>query len=194
MQTKQKYRDPNQGGLAKYLAHLGLLMTASLSFVLASVLFASSAQAIDTNFEYQINPRHNFGKCVDVAGSSQNNSAAVIQFSCTSNPNQRFRFSRVSGNIYTIRAVHSGKCLDVAGSSQSNSAPVIQFSCGNTVNQRFQLLDDKNQAGLASRIRAVHSGKCLDIPGSSNADSVRVVQFTCHGGNNQLFDITAFAP
>jgi len=160
----------------------------------ASLALTAPASAIDTGFEYELNPQHSFGKCLDVAGASQANSAAVIQFQCHDGDNQLFRFVRVVGSLYKIRAVHSDKCLDVAGASQANSAAVIQFQCRTgATNQIFQLLDDKNQLGLTSRIAALHSGKCLDIQGGSPANGAHVIQFECHGGPNQRFDITGSA-
>lgn len=169
------------------------IIAVAVTTAAAALVLASPSHAIDTSFRYEINPQHNFGKCLDVAGASVGNTVAVNQFTCNNQTNQRFRFTRVSGNVYTIRAVHSGKCLDVANGSFLNGAVVNQFQCNGQLNQRFRLLDDTPAPGGTSRIQAVHSGKCLDIPGFSNANGIQVQQFTCNGGSNQKFDLLAFA-
>jgi hypothetical protein len=174
-----------RGGVGMFLA------------VIAMFALASPANAIDTGFEYEINPQHNFGLCLDVSGASTANSVPVTQFPCHGGANQRFVFVRVFDNIYEIRPVHSlsaGKCLDIAGASQANGAILLQFDCTGGTNQLFQLLDDPgNTAGGTSRIRAFHSNKCLDVPGASDTSGVTIAQFTCHGGANQRFDLLAFA-
>ncbi|MGL5859354.1 MAG: RICIN domain-containing protein [Angustibacter sp.] len=175
----------------------GRLALVSIGAALAvGGLTAPAASATDTGFPYELNPQHNVGKCLDVRGASQSNSAQVIQFDCTGNPNQRFRLDRIVGSTYRIRAVHSNKCLDVRGASQSNGAQVVQFTCTGSPNQQFRLLDDSAPTvpGFNSRIQAVHSGKCVDVRGSSNANSADVIQFTCTGSPNQRFSGTAFAP
>ncbi|HEX6357824.1 RICIN domain-containing protein [Actinophytocola sp.] len=165
--------------------------------IITMFALASPAGAIDTGFQYEINPRHNFGKCLDVRGSSTADNAHVIQYDCHGGLNQRFTFVRVFGSFYEIRPVHSsfaGKCLDIADAGTANHAILQQFDCNGRGNQLFQLLDDPGDfAGGSTRIRAVHSTKCLDIPDASNANSVIVAQFDCHGGSNQLFDLLAFA-
>jgi len=102
-----------------------------------SLVLAPSAYAIDTGFQYQLNPQHNFGKCLDIADGSTANSAHLIQFDCHNQSNQRFRFKRILNNVYEIRAVHSNKCLDVADASNANGAHVIQFTCHGQLNQRI---------------------------------------------------------
>ena len=107
----------------------------------ASLVLTSPTYAIDTSFEYNLNPQHSSDKCLDVQGGSTANSAHLIQFQCHDGPNQRFRFQRIFGNIYEIRPVHSSnKCLDVQGGSTANSAHLIQFQCHDGPNQRFDIL------------------------------------------------------
>ena len=103
----------------------------------ASLVLAPSAYAIDTGFQYELNPQHIFGKCLDVEGASNANFTQVIQFDCHRLDHQRFRFNRIVGNIYEIRAVHSDKCLDVEGASNANFTRVIQFECHGLANQQF---------------------------------------------------------
>ncbi|MBP2328896.1 hypothetical protein JOF56_009281 [Kibdelosporangium banguiense] len=78
------------------------------------------------------------GMCVDIAGWSHQDKAAVQQFPCGNagvpKANQQFRLNYVDGVgldlVTELRAAHSGKCLDVSGFSQDNGGVVIQWRCG----------------------------------------------------------------
>jgi hypothetical protein len=156
--------------------------------IIGALALAAQASAIDTNFRYEINPQHNFGKCLDVANASTANHARVNQFDCHNGANQQFMFIRVTGNIYEIRPVHSfivPRCLDIEGPSSADGAILQQFTCNGQTNQQFRLLDDPPSVGGTSRIVSVFSGKCLD---ASNATSP-VVQSTCNGQLSQRFDL-----
>ena len=156
------------------LSHIGRAVAVAVLAAVASLLLASSAYAIDTGFQYQMNPRHS-GKCIDVDGGNQSPRAALMQFTCNDQPNQRFRFVRISGNVYEIRAVHSNQCLDVDGANSVNRARVMQFPCNGGNNQRVRLLDDHQQAGITTRIVAVHSNKCPDVDGGNSVQRVKVM-------------------
>ncbi|ONI87004.1 hypothetical protein ALI144C_10220 [Actinosynnema sp. ALI-1.44] len=78
------------------------------------------------------------GMCVDIAGWSHQDKAAVQQFPCGNagvpKANQQFRLEYVDGVgldlVTELRAAHSGKCLDVSGYSQDNGGVLIQWRCG----------------------------------------------------------------
>ena len=133
---------------------------------------------------YEVKAAHS-DKWLDVPHSSLEDSANIIQFSCTNATNQQWRFVRKSG-YYEISAVHSGKCLDVPRSSQAN-VELIQYGCFNTANQRWRLTE---VAGGAYVIQAQHSAKCLDVPRSSVANEVKVIQFKCTRATNQRWKLT----
>jgi hypothetical protein len=166
----------------------------ALFAMLAALMTASSAYAVDTNFRYEMNPQHNSGKCIDVPGFATGNSVVLQQFDCNNGANQQFRFVAKPGGQYEIRVGHTfNKCLDVRGGSTSNSAQIIQFDCTGQPNQRFRLLEDSPFAGATSRVQAVHSNKCLDVQGGSNANGAQLIQFTCGTQLNQKFDLVAKA-
>jgi hypothetical protein len=173
-------------------------LTGTALAVTAAVAGAIPASAIDTSFRYEINPQHNVGMCLDVAGAAVPNHTPVVQFQCTRSANQQFLFTRVSGNVYEIRPLHSwflNKCLDVTGPSTANGATLQLFSCNGQNNQRFRLLDDNGPTGVGgtSRIASVFSDKCLEVAGASNAGGAAVVQNTCNGQAHQRFDLSALA-
>ena len=76
---------------------------------------------------------HSSGKCLDVAGISTANGAAVQQWTCHGGTNQRFRLAAATalGNShdYQLVAVHSGKCVDVSTISTAPGALVHQWPC-----------------------------------------------------------------
>ncbi|MGW3495725.1 RICIN domain-containing protein [Streptomyces sp. NPDC001020] len=156
--------------------------------VLAVLVIAASAvtaipatatfAAADPSYEI----RTFVNKCLDVRGSSTANSAPIIQFHCTGNANQRFRFVPVklgTSPQYEIRTF-ANKCLDVRGGSTANSAPIIQFHCTGNANQRFRVHGP--QSGYEIRTFA---NKCLDVRGGSTANSAPIIQFHCTGNADQ---------
>ncbi|WDV49259.1 RICIN domain-containing protein [Streptomyces coeruleorubidus] len=144
-------------------------------------LTAQLSQLIPTTMK----ARHS-GKCVDVAGSSTADGAAVQQLSCQGGDNQQWRLRSVGEGYYQIVAQHSGKCLDVSSASTANGAAVIQWTCKGSTNQQWQLQDaGSGYVELVAR----HSGKCLDVTSASTADGARLQQFDCLGGQNQQWSL-----
>jgi hypothetical protein len=72
--------------------------------------------------------------CLDVNGASTADNAAVIQYACHANNNQRYRLQAVSvggaANTFNIVAVHSGKCIVPSGTSTANNTGLVQLPCG----------------------------------------------------------------
>jgi hypothetical protein len=82
---------------------------------------------------YTVVNRHS-GKCVDVAGSSLGDRAAVQQSQCTGGQNQQFTLRKVtsanaSAQDYQLVARHSGKCVDITDISTANGAKAQQWPC-----------------------------------------------------------------
>jgi Ricin-type beta-trefoil lectin domain-like len=122
------------------------------------------------------------GKVLDVANSSTENLAQIVQFDWHGGDNQRWRLEGVGEDLWRIVSVHSGKVLDVKDASLDNSAPIVQFDWHGGNNQRWRREDVGD--GL-SRIVSAHSGKVLDVSGASQDNSAPLLQFDWHGGLNQ---------
>jgi hypothetical protein len=93
--------------------------------------------------DYEIVSRQS-GKCLDVAGASMADGAAVQQWEClgSNQQNQRVRL-RNTGTPGYHRLIfrHSGKCLDVTDVSTANGARLQQWTCvGGQTNQGFTIL------------------------------------------------------
>ncbi|MEL6348213.1 MAG: RICIN domain-containing protein [Myxococcota bacterium] len=129
-------------------------------------------------------------KCIDVAGGSTANNAAVNQFRCHTGSNQQFYVHAPAGSSSEVQLIpmHTyglsmQRCLDIAAASTRNNAALQQFSCNGGDNQMFHWnIDDKE-------LVVDHSGKCIDVPGGSTLDGVRLQQYDCHGGDNQKWNI-----
>jgi endoglucanase len=134
---------------------------------------------------FHIRARHS-GQCMDIAFSSSENFANLVQYNCHGGNNQLFQFNDLGNGFHQIRAYHSNKCLDVINASAAASARIVQYDCHGGTNQEFQLVDAGD--GYV-RIIARNSNQCLDVIDASAAVSAQIVQYPCHGGYNQQFKI-----
>jgi glucosylceramidase len=116
------------------------------------------------------------GKCVDVAGASTANGAAVQLFGCNGSAAQ----SWTVGADRTIRAL--GKCLDVAGASTADGARVQLFDCNGTGAQQWSATAGRDLVNVAAN-------KCLDVTGNSSADGTQLQIWTCTGAGNQKWTV-----
>ena len=79
------------------------------------------------------------GLCLDVAGQSTSDGAAVIQFDCHTGLNQQWSFTDVAGGADRLTVRHSGKVLDVTGAVSTDGALLEQWTSNAGTNQQFVL-------------------------------------------------------
>ncbi|WP_441290293.1 RICIN domain-containing protein [Sorangium sp. KYC3313] len=144
------------------------------------------AITIDTSAVYTIVGVQS-GKCVQVAGGSTADAAAMQIASCNGSTRQQFRMESAGGGYYRIRNVNSNRCMDVAGASTSDGAAIQQYSCWTGRNQQWSFTD---VASGVVRLTARHSGKSLDVYGRGTGDGTAVIQWASNGGTNQQFRLT----
>jgi|GEM_PF-3351170 len=77
------------------------------------------------------------GFCMDVSGASTSAGAAVVQWPCNGQANQRFILDIAGDNNFHIQPLHSRLCLDVKGGSLNNGAKIQQWTCNGTNAQLF---------------------------------------------------------
>jgi hypothetical protein len=131
------------------------------------------------------------GKCLDVAGASLDNGAAIHQWDCHGRANQQWKMRYITtGNIHEVISVNSSKCMDVKGVSLANGAQVHQWGCNGKDNQRWKLSQVETNV---YQLRAIHSGKCLEVAGGSTANGALLVQNTCGTSTRQRFRFTSVA-
>ncbi|MET7397657.1 ricin-type beta-trefoil lectin domain protein [Dactylosporangium sp. NPDC005572] len=111
------------------------------------------------------------GKCVDVAGASSANGAAVQLYDCNGTTAQQW----TRGTDGTLRAL--GKCMDVAAAGTANGTKVQLYDCNGTNAQKW--------TRTGQTLVNVGSGKCLDATGPSSANGTRLQIWSCSGGANQ---------
>ncbi len=127
----------------------------------------------------------NSGKSADIYGGSTANGGKLIQWDATGGNNQKFKFTKVAANAYTITVQHSGKCLD-ATSNCSAGSKIVQNTCDGTNSQKWTIED----AGSGYYfIKNVGSGLYFDVSGASTANGAEIIMWSKHGGNNQQWTI-----
>ncbi|MCE6993881.1 ricin-type beta-trefoil lectin domain protein [Saccharothrix sp. S26] len=116
------------------------------------------------------------GKCVDVAGGSNADGAAVQLYSCNGTAAQQW--SRPGDG--TLRAL--GKCLDIKDRGTADGAQLQLWSCAGGANQQWTYTSGRDLVNPAT-------GKCVDVTGNTSADGTRLQIWTCTGGANQKWTI-----
>ncbi|MEM9654865.1 MAG: RICIN domain-containing protein, partial [Actinomycetota bacterium] len=116
--------------------------------------------------------------CLEVSGGSLDDSAEIVQNTCTGSAEQTFEMIP-AGTGFSLRATHSNKCIGVSGASQADDADVLQVTCNGDTSQ--QLRWSGNSLVFA------HSDKCLDVDGGSFDVGERTEQNLCTGAERQQF-------
>ncbi|MFB7498606.1 ricin-type beta-trefoil lectin domain protein [Streptomyces sp. NPDC056161] len=113
------------------------------------------------------------GKCLDVAGASGANGAAVQLYDCNSSTAQQWT---VQGDG-SVRAL--GKCLDVTSGSTANGAKVQLYDCNGSGAQQWSY-----NASTGDVVNTA-AGKCLDVTDNASANGARAQIWSCTGAANQ---------
>ncbi|MEV0384075.1 ricin-type beta-trefoil lectin domain protein [Nonomuraea sp. NPDC050643] len=117
------------------------------------------------------------GKCVDVAGGSSADGAAVQLHTCNGSAAQQW--TRPGDG--TLRAL--GKCLDVVDHGTADGARLQLWSCTGAANQQWSPTAGRDLVNPAAN-------KCADVTGNSSADGTRLQLWTCTGAANQKWTLT----
>ena len=132
----------------------------------------------------------NSGLCVDVAGGSSANSAAIDQWTCKTSgtANQEFQFVPVSGGYGELQNQNSGSDIVVQGASTANGGAVIQYTQNGTSNGLWLPIQ---QSDGTWQFQNQNSGLCLDQAGAVTTQGVQFDQWTCKTGTgtNQDFAV-----
>jgi hypothetical protein len=116
------------------------------------------------------------GKCVDVAGASTANGAAVQLYDCNGTAAQTWTSGNADNSIQAL-----GKCMDVTAASTANGAKVQLYDCNGTNAQKWTV--------SGSALVNTGSGKCLDATGNSSANGTQLQIWTCAGTANQQWTL-----
>jgi chitinase len=116
------------------------------------------------------------GKCIDVAGASTTNGAAIQLYTCNGTTAQRWTVGT------DLRAL--GKCMDVISASTANGAQIQLWDCNGSGAQVWQKQSNNT-------LRNPQSNKCLDVTGVNSADGTRLQIWDCYGSSNQVWQLPA---
>jgi glucoamylase len=108
------------------------------------------------------------GKCIDDAGASTSNGAAIQIWTCNGTNAQSWTWSSGDG---TLRALD--KCIDVNGGGTANGTQIQLWDCNGTGAQQWRW----RQQG---RLVNPQSGRCLDVTSGSTADGTRLQIWDCN--------------
>src|SRR5690606_32623135 len=121
-------------------------LTAAVPVAASSgLLFAGSAQAVETDTWYKLISRHS-GLALDILDISTAAGAELIQWNDTGTHNQQFRFIDAGGGYYRIQARHSGHVLEVFDWNAENGATIAQWTDLNGTNQQWQVQESGGYA------------------------------------------------
>ena len=144
-----------------------------LALATAGPLFAQSpAFAPDENAYYGIAARSS-GRSLDVANSSTEAGAALVQWEFTHAPSQQWRFVRVMpGSAYfRIEVRHSGKCLTI--DKPDENAPLVQRPYSGSLYQQWRLVP----GGPVGSWQLISRGndRCASVAASDKANGTAIV-------------------
>lgn len=140
---------------------------------------------------YRLTAVHS-GHCVDIAGGSRDDGAALVQAACNASRTFQFFDIAVAGPGQRFRNLGSQKVIDIAGGSGADHARVQQWLDNGSGAQRFRI----ERIGTSDRYRIVNvnSSKCLAVAGASLAAGATLEQLACNGADGQSFHLVAGGP
>ncbi len=130
----------------------------------------------------------NSNLCLDVYGNTSNTGAAIDQWNCNGQSNQRFQFVPTSGGYGELQAQNSGQDITVANNSTNQGTPDIvqQPVNGNPAS----LWLPQQQSDGSWQLKNHNSGLCLDVYGTNNNLGQQLDQWPCKNApaTNQDFN------
>jgi hypothetical protein len=128
------------------------------------------------------------GLLLDVSGGAAADGSKIIQWSDTGGSNQRWRLTRLTGNVYTIAGAGSGKCLEVPGQSATPGTRLDISTCTGAANQQWALT---NTGTSTYQMVNLASGQVADVVSGATTAGAEVEQWAGNGGGNQKWSFTA---
>jgi hypothetical protein len=144
-----------------------------------------SVATIENGATYKI-INFNSGLSLDVNAISQDDGAAIIQWTYNGGNNQHWLVDSLTDGYYKITATHSSKALEIAGSSTTAGSGADQFSWSAGNNQMWKI----EPAGDGTyKITNKLSGMVLQVSGSSTSNGAEVQQASWSNQSNQKWII-----
>ncbi|MFI5909163.1 RICIN domain-containing protein [Dactylosporangium sp. NPDC051541] len=121
------------------------------------------------------------GKCIDVTGSSVDNSALLVQVACNASATHMQWKAVARGNgQFNLANVNSTRCIDVPSSSTTSGTQLQQYGCGDgtKTNQLWTFTASSATAGKYL-VKSVATGLCISDKDGSTAGNNPIVEETC---------------
>ncbi|HEY3611157.1 MAG TPA: RICIN domain-containing protein [Pseudonocardiaceae bacterium] len=125
--------------------------------------------------------------CLDVAGNTTAAGAAIDQWTCNGQTNQRFQFLPGSGGAGELRAENSGDDVAVANNATAAGSPdIVQQVPNGSAGGLWQPIA---QSDGSFEFQNRNSGLCLDVFGAGGNTGQQLDQWACKNapGTNQDF-------
>ncbi len=124
----------------------------------------------------------NSNKCLDVRDHQTQNGAALQQWDCTGEDQQKFRLANEGDGYFSLVGVQSNRCVSVQEANPANGTPIIQWDCHSGPDQRARLIP----LGFGQyEARFANSDKCLTVGGGDTGNGAAVIQSDCNSGSEQ---------
>jgi O-glycosyl hydrolase len=126
--------------------------------------------------------------CLDVFGATSASGAAIDQWTCNGQANQKFQFVPVSGGYGELQAQNSGQDVTVLNGSTAQGQPdVVQQPVNGTA---ASLWLPQQQSDGSWQFKNQNSGLCLDVFGNGSNTGQQLDQWPCKNapGTNQDFN------
>lgn len=130
------------------------------------------------------------GLLLDVSGGATADGSKIIQWSDTGGTNQRWRLTRLTGNVYTLTGVASGKCLEVPGQSTTQGTRLDIATCNGGPAQQWALTGTGPGASTYQMVNLA-TGQVADVVSGATTTGAEVEQWAGNGGGNQKWSFTA---
>jgi hypothetical protein len=131
------------------------------------------------------------GNCVNVAGGSPDNGAAIQEWDCNGSGAQQFVAEAGPSPYYRFKNASSGKCLNIYSgvidaahpvSGNANGAPIQQWTCGTADNNYWELVSYNGGFQFRSKLATADGvRRCLDVTGGDTkiANGTRMELWSC---------------
>ncbi|NUP51622.1 MAG: cellulose-binding protein, partial [Catenulispora sp.] len=126
--------------------------------------------------------------CLDVYGNTSTAGAAIDQYTCNGQSNQKFQFVPISGGYGEIQAQNSSQDVTVANSSTAQGTPdIVQQPVNGSA---ASLWLPQQQSDGSWQFKNQNSGLCLDVYGNGSNTGQQLDQWPCKNapGTNQDFN------
>jgi hypothetical protein len=160
--------------------NLRRLAAAAFALAAAATLTLTTQTPAGANGAFVTIRNYGNGLCLQPAGGSTDQGAAIVQEQCNGGIAQGWLYISLGGTSYRFMNQLSGYCLDARGLNV-NGTPVQQWTCGSISNEKWDTqLKLPDAVPLISQVAGTKT-HCLDEPGASAQPGLALQLYRCNG-------------